>query len=120
MSTFGFGFYIWPKVEVLSIFGLRLRPNVKMQLRSFADAEVFFRGKRPYSRVINHLHTQVGFTAMKDIFLFYLGKFITGPTLHAFLKYFFETLLSTLQESYQCSPLSINIQHFYNSICNPF
>ena len=40
ISTFGFSFGIWPKAEYFSVFGLRLRLNVKMQLRSFTSRTV--------------------------------------------------------------------------------
>ena len=40
ISTFGFGFGIQPKAEYFSVFRLRLRPNVKMQLRSFTARTV--------------------------------------------------------------------------------
>ena len=37
ISTFGFG--IWPEAEYFQVFSLRLRPNVKMQLRSFTGPD---------------------------------------------------------------------------------
>ena len=40
ISTFGFGFGIQPKAEYFSVFGLRLQPNVKLQLRSFTVTNI--------------------------------------------------------------------------------
>ena len=39
ISTFGFDFGIWPGAKSFLVFGLRLRPNVKMHLWSFTVSQ---------------------------------------------------------------------------------